>query len=86
MYFFQIIWQLPGILGKLYVAPLHPYTPPPTKKPKLMSRNIIILECFIMFNLKKETKKEGMFFPLCVRYLVFVSEIQFLLLAEARLS
>ena len=39
-----------------------------------------------MFNLKKEMKKENFFFSLCVRYLVFVPEIQFLLLAEAGLS
>ena len=59
--FFWIVWQLPGILGKLYVAPVY-LSPYQKKWSKLISRNIIVSEFFIIFNLKKEMKKEIFFF------------------------
>lgn len=85
--FFQIIWQLPGIWGKLYVAPLHHL--PPKKKPQMEQTYIqkhYYFRIFYHVQLEERNEERKFFFSLCVRYLVFVPEIQFLLLAEAGLS
>lgn len=65
-------------------------TPSPTKKKKielnLYPETLLFQEFFIVFNLEVKKTEERNFFSSCVRYLVFISEIQFLLLAAARLS